>query len=78
MMPKSSNRRPLAWHRECLENMTVHLRDGEAALELHMRNVEFLRSRVEFYRLQINTAYKEEMDAFDAERYLVPRKPKAV
>jgi hypothetical protein len=65
---------PIAWHRECLKNMTAHLERYRKEAARLVAEMESLERRVTFYADQITTAEARGMAAFDQERLLVKRK----
>lgn len=69
--------RSIEWHEQCLKNMRTSLSDAEYRASRAREFADELRSKVEFYQLQIEEAKRRGMERFDGDRLLKPRKARS-
>lgn len=74
----AKNSMPLGWHEECLRNYRRSVADKESGVTRAQRELERSRDDLAFYERQMTEAKAAGMDAFDRDRYLVPRPRKAL
>ena len=67
------NKRPLQWHRECLESSRAYLSQKEAALRDAIADVERIRRAVEERARQLCNAEAAGLTEYDADKYGKPR-----
>jgi len=66
-------KKPIHWHRECLNNQKAYLNELKRKADQAQRNYEHCLKASMFYEEQIETAEKEGKDGFDPEKYLKTR-----
>lgn len=64
----------IKWHRECLVNRFSRVEDRKKELKKLQERVEELDKKNTLYFLQIQTAEKRGLTAFDRERFLLTQK----
>lgn len=64
-----SNKRPIAWHEECLLNRVATVRRMYDAIQEDMRHYALARGNALVYEAQIKRAKARGLDGFDAERF---------
>lgn len=69
-------KRPLSWHRECLQNQRANLAREEEQHERRATELERRRRDVAFSEAQIAEAEARGLTEFDSERFLKPRATK--
>lgn len=69
-------KKPIAWHRECLQNATDTLARAEAALAEQQVSVSRIKTSVELSIRQLAEAERLGITEFDPDTFLVPRKPR--
>lgn len=68
-------KRPIAWHKASLENMTLFSIRLERELKAIQEHYDRLVADIRFLMEQVYTAEAEGRDGFDADKYLRSRKP---